>query len=148
MQVLPFPAIGHMKPIDPAAVDRLKRLLLELNLNQVEFASRVGMDVSTINKYLSGKLPLSDKFLFRVLNVFAINPDYIKNGKGEKRVVRTPTGNTNTNTNTITQNVGTGQVGSDELARLKEELHQEKIKALEEQNRLLQEIIRLQREGK
>ena len=38
---------------------RIRQLMRELNVKQLEFAEKIGIDASNLSKYLNGKMPVS-----------------------------------------------------------------------------------------
>lgn len=59
------------------------RYLMELrHLSQVAFSKLIGIDPSNVSKYLSGKLPVSDALLNRVVVNLNVSKDWLRDGTG------------------------------------------------------------------
>lgn len=80
-------------------VQRLLEMLSELKrerqvLTQAEFSGIVGMKPAQISEILNGKRPLTDKTISKILVKFPdINPDWLREGKGEMRRITVRAGN-------------------------------------------------------
>ncbi len=63
-------------------IARLRHLMKTSGLNQAALARHIQLDPSNVSKYLSGRLPLSDVFLNRVIVTFNVSPSWLKYGEG------------------------------------------------------------------
>jgi transcriptional regulator with XRE-family HTH domain len=63
--------------------ERLQELRKTLNLNQTEFASRLGLTSSSISRLEAGKTILTDQNINLISLTFNINEDWLRNGVGE-----------------------------------------------------------------
>ncbi|WP_439559512.1 XRE family transcriptional regulator [Dyadobacter sp.] len=61
---------------------RFAQLRKELNLNQGQFAARIGSSQGNVNKYESGKRPIGPNVEYRILHELNVNPDWWQTGKG------------------------------------------------------------------
>ena len=61
-------------------IARIKYLMKEMGLRQVQFASRVGVDTSNLSKYLNGHLPLSESFLNRLVVNLGVSKEWLLDG--------------------------------------------------------------------
>lgn len=51
-------------------------------LSQAQFARRLGIDPSNVSKYLSGRLPVSDSLVNRIIVDFNVSKDWLREGVG------------------------------------------------------------------
>ena len=63
-------------------ISRIKYLMREMGVKQVQFAQRIGVDTSNLSKYLNGHMPLSDSFLNRLV----VNWAFPKSGCLRERI--------------------------------------------------------------
>lgn len=63
-------------------IARLRHLMKTTGLNQAALARRIELDPSNVSKYLSGRLPLSDVFLNRIIVTLGVSPSWLKYGQG------------------------------------------------------------------
>ena len=61
-------------------IARIKYLMKEMGLRQVQFASRIGVDTSNLSKYLNGHLPLSESFLNRMVVNLGVSKEWLLDG--------------------------------------------------------------------
>lgn len=69
-------------------IARIRHLMKTSQLSQAGFARRIGLDPSNVSKYLSGRLPINDTLLNRIIVNMGISSDWLKRGVGlpyEKR---------------------------------------------------------------
>ena len=62
-------------------IARIKYLMKEMGLKQVQFAKRIGVDTSNLSKYLNGHMPLSDSFLNRLVVNLGVSKEWLLDGK-------------------------------------------------------------------
>lgn len=83
-------------------IARIKYLMKEMGVRQVQFAQRIGVDTSNLSKYLNAHMPLSDSFLNRLVVNLGVSKEWLLDGTDlpfGKSVVRvegsgTPSGDT------------------------------------------------------
>lgn len=123
----------------------------EDNLSQAELATRVGFHESTVSKYLTGVNTPSAKFLQQAEDRLGWSMRWIRAGQGEARLKRihneTVTTNQSGRDNQANVNYkGTQTISQDEeIARLRQELQECRMSALQREKELLQEINSLLR---
>ncbi len=61
-------------------IARIKYLMKEMNLKQVQFAERIGVDTSNLSKYLNAHMPLSDSFLNRLVVNLGVSKEWLLEG--------------------------------------------------------------------
>ena len=61
-------------------ISRIKHLMKELGLRQVQFAERIGVDTSNLSKYLNGHMPLSDALLNRLVVNLGVSKQWLLDG--------------------------------------------------------------------
>ena len=64
-------------------VSRIKSLRKHLNQTQEEFASAIGYDRSYISNVETGRAQVTERLLKLVEQTFPINPQWLREGKGE-----------------------------------------------------------------
>lgn len=69
--------------MDNKKADRLKKLMLELNLKQSDIARDCGVSSQYISAVLNNKRPMSDRLIERVAYRYKINQDWITYGVGD-----------------------------------------------------------------
>lgn len=62
---------------------RLKEIRKYKDMNQADFASDLGISVSNIQSYETGRRVPSDAFIKLICNKFGINEDWLRTGEGE-----------------------------------------------------------------
>ena len=63
---------------------RLERLFIDLGINQIDFARRIGFTQPYLSQILNGsKKGPSPRFFDVVRREFNVNPEWLKTGKGE-----------------------------------------------------------------
>ena len=62
-------------------IARIKYLMKELGMRQVQFAERIGVDTSNLSKYLNGHMPLSDALLNRMVVNLGVSKQWLLDGK-------------------------------------------------------------------
>lgn len=63
-------------------IARIRHLMQTSQLSQAGFARRIGLDPSNISKYLTGRLPINDTLLNRIIVNMGISSDWLKRGVG------------------------------------------------------------------
>ena len=61
-------------------IARIKYLMKEIGLRQVQFARRIGVDTSNLSKYLNAHLPLSESFLNRIVVNLGVSKEWLIDG--------------------------------------------------------------------
>ena len=61
-------------------IDRIKYLMKEMGLKQVQFAERIGVDTSNLSKYLNAHMPLSESFLNRLVVNLGVSQEWLLDG--------------------------------------------------------------------
>ena len=61
-------------------VNRIKFIISEMNLSQGSFAKRVDSDPSNLSKHLSGKLPVSEALINRIVVNLGVSKQWLKYG--------------------------------------------------------------------
>ena len=61
-------------------INRIKYLMREMGVKQVQFAQRIGVDTSNLSKYLNGHMPLSDSFLNRIVVNLGVSKEWLLDG--------------------------------------------------------------------
>ena len=61
-------------------IARIKYLMKEMGVKQVQFAERVGVDTSNLSKYLNGHMPLSESFLNRLVVNLGVSKEWLLEG--------------------------------------------------------------------
>ena len=61
-------------------IARIKYLMKEMGLKQVQFAERIGVDTSNLSKYLNAHMPLSDSFLNRMVVNLGVSKEWLMEG--------------------------------------------------------------------
>lgn len=61
-------------------IARIKYLMKEMGIKQVQFAKRIGVDTSNLSKYLNGHMPLSDSFLNRLVVNLGVSKEWLLDG--------------------------------------------------------------------
>ena len=61
-------------------IDRIKYLMRELGMKQVQFAQRLGVDTSNLSKYLNAHMPLSESFLNRIVVNLGVSKEWLLEG--------------------------------------------------------------------
>ena len=61
-------------------IARIKYLMKEMGVRQVQFAERIGVDTSNLSKYLNAHMPLSDSFLNRLVVNLGVSKDWLIDG--------------------------------------------------------------------
>ena len=62
--------------------ERLKELLIELDMSQRQFALYLDIDGGHLSRILSGKRQPSSKTIYMIVNKFNVNKDWLENGIG------------------------------------------------------------------
>lgn len=63
-------------------IGRIRHLMQLQHLSQVAFSKLIGIDPSNVSKYLSGKLPVSDSLLNRIVVNLNVSKDWLRDGIG------------------------------------------------------------------
>lgn len=61
-------------------IARIKYLMKEMGVRQVQFAQRIGVDTSNLSKYLNAHMPLSDSFLNRLVVNLGVSKEWLIDG--------------------------------------------------------------------
>lgn len=61
-------------------IARIKYLMKEMGVRQVQFADRIGVDTSNLSKYLNAHMPLSDSFLNRIVVNLGVSKEWLLEG--------------------------------------------------------------------
>ena len=61
-------------------IARIKYLMKEMGVRQVQFAERIGVDTSNLSKYLNAHMPLSESLLNRIVVNLGVSKDWLLNG--------------------------------------------------------------------
>ena len=61
-------------------IARIKYLMKEMGVRQVQFAQRIGVDTSNLSKYLNAHMPLSDSLLNRIVVNLGVNKQWLIDG--------------------------------------------------------------------
>ena len=70
-----------MEPTKNAEIiARIKYLMKEMGVRQVQFAQRIGVDTSNLSKYLNGHMPLSESFLNRLVVNLGVSKEWLLEG--------------------------------------------------------------------
>ena len=70
-----------MEPTKNAEIiARIKYLMKEMGVRQVQFAERIGVDTSNLSKYLNAHMPLSDAFLNRLVVNLGVSKEWLLEG--------------------------------------------------------------------
>ena len=63
-------------------IGRIRHLMELQHLSQVAFSKLIGIDPSNVSKYLSGKLPVSDSLLNRIVVNLNVSKEWLRDGEG------------------------------------------------------------------
>ena len=61
-------------------IARIKYLMKEMGVRQVQFAERIDVDTSNLSKYLNAHMPLSDAFLNRIVVNLGVSKEWLIDG--------------------------------------------------------------------
>jgi phage repressor protein C with HTH and peptisase S24 domain len=61
-------------------ITRIKYLMKEMGLRQVQFAERIGVDTSNLSKYLNAHMPMGDSFLNRIVVNLGVSKEWLLDG--------------------------------------------------------------------
>lgn len=67
---------------------RIKELIRELGISQNEFADRIHTDRSNLSKQLSGRLPVGDVLVNKIVVVLGVSKTWLTEGLGKKYIFR------------------------------------------------------------
>ena len=67
---------------------RIKELIKELGISQNEFADRIRTDRSNLSKQISGKLPVGDVLVNKIVVVLGVSKLWLTEGRGEKYIFK------------------------------------------------------------
>ena len=65
-----------------AKIERIKTLMENFGVTQSEFAKRISIDASNFSKHLTGKLPVSDSLINRIVADLGVSKEWLCTGKG------------------------------------------------------------------
>lgn len=63
--------------------DRIKEVRKALKMKQSEFASELHLASNYISLVESGANPVSDKFIYKIVDAFNVNEEWLRSGEGE-----------------------------------------------------------------
>lgn len=89
-----------MENDNQAIVERVKQLIERDGLTQREFAERIGINASNLSKHLTGKLPISDALLNKIVVNLGVDKQWLLNGGEQTDIVPTTITATPTSTGT------------------------------------------------
>lgn len=74
--------IGKLEepPATATTVDRIKYLIKLIRKNQAQFAELIGINPSNISKVLSGKIPVSESMMNRIVVNLGVSKQWLANG--------------------------------------------------------------------
>lgn len=61
---------------------RIKQLIDNLGITQSEFAKRIAIDASNFSKHLTGKLPISDSLINKIVVELGVSKEWLCSGSG------------------------------------------------------------------
>lgn len=61
-------------------IARIKYLMKEMGVRQVQFAERIGVDTSNLSKYLNAHMPLSESLLNRIVVNLGVSKEWLFDG--------------------------------------------------------------------
>lgn len=67
---------------------RLRLFRLEKGISQLKMAKKIGVAQNTYSRYESGKTAPDFKFVYKLRDLFGVNPDWLATGEGEMFVRR------------------------------------------------------------
>ena len=67
-------------PGSETVADRIRYLIIKSRLTQSEFAKRLGIDPSNLSKHLSGKLPITDILINRIVVNMGVSKQWLVDG--------------------------------------------------------------------
>jgi|GEM_PF-51679 Predicted transcriptional regulator len=76
------PENNDMTATHETLVDRLRYLIVLSRLSQARFARNIGLDPSNLSKHLSGKLPINDSLINRVVVETGVSRRWLRDGDG------------------------------------------------------------------
>ncbi|MBR4828743.1 MAG: LexA family transcriptional regulator [Muribaculaceae bacterium] len=91
-------------------IARIKYLMKEMGLRQVQLAERIGVDTSNLSKYLNAHMPLSDSFLNRLVVNLGVSKEWLLDGT-DLPFGKTPVRIDGTDGQLTLVNLGNGQAG-------------------------------------
>lgn len=65
-----------------AVIGRIRHLISISNLSQAEFARRIGVDPSNLSKHLSGRFPVTEGLINRIVADFGVAKPWLHDGAG------------------------------------------------------------------
>ena len=65
-----------------AKIERIKALIDNLGITQSEFAKRISIDASNFSKHLTGKLPISDSLINKIVADLGVSKEWLCTGNG------------------------------------------------------------------
>ncbi len=63
-------------------IERIKQLIEEVNMNQSEFAQKIGLDASNLSKYMTGKLPIGENLINKMVANLGVSKEWLTHGIG------------------------------------------------------------------
>lgn len=67
-------------PATVSVVDRIRHLMSVLKINQAELARRIDINPSNLSKYLSGRLPVNDSLINRIVAKMGVSLQWLRDG--------------------------------------------------------------------
>ncbi len=71
--------MNSQKPVE-AVVERIRYLIRQSRMSQAQFARRLSIDPSNLSKHLSGRLPVTDVLLNRIVVDFGVSKQWLRDG--------------------------------------------------------------------
>lgn len=81
IEVLSLPK-KRMDNISASIIDRIKYLIDQSRMSQAQFASRISIDPSNLSKHLTGKLPISESLINRIVVDMGVSKAWLRDGIG------------------------------------------------------------------
>lgn len=70
----------NLSPDNSSIADRIKYLMRQNKLTQAAFARRIGIDPSNLSKHLTGRMPITDVLLNRIVVDFGVSKQWLRDG--------------------------------------------------------------------
>lgn len=61
-------------------IDRIKHLITVSRMSQAEFGRRIGVDPANMSKYLSGKIPVTDRLINKIVVDLGVSKRWLRDG--------------------------------------------------------------------
>ncbi len=69
-----------MSQNEETVIDRIRYLIEQSRLSQAQFARRINIDPSNLSKHLSGKLPVSESLINRIVVDMGVSKQWLRDG--------------------------------------------------------------------